>query len=157
VIEWSSQHRFRQDFPGLSVRGPVERGFTSSPLHDKFTWRVPISGLIPLNLACDSAPYNLILKNHNFNVIGKQIRLSFNCRNSLVWPSAGKKPRPFSTFPTKGNTFHGAVALPDEENSKLWSAIFLALYDRRSIDKYKRFFCINLITFCDRTCIFSLP
>ena len=34
LIELSRQRGFRQGFPGLSVRGPVERGFTSSLLNE---------------------------------------------------------------------------------------------------------------------------
>jgi len=42
------------------VRGPIEKGFTSSLLNEKFTWKVAISGLVPLSLACGNGTHNLI-------------------------------------------------------------------------------------------------
>ena len=48
------------------VGGPVERGFTCSLLNKKFTWQVPIVGLVPLSFACGSGPHDLILKESQF-------------------------------------------------------------------------------------------
>jgi len=47
-------------------RGPVGRAFTSSLLSEKFTWQVPIFGLVPLNLACGYSLQDLILKKPQF-------------------------------------------------------------------------------------------
>jgi len=50
----------------MSAVGPVERGFASSPLSEKFTRRVPMSGLVILSLACGDSLHDLILKEPQF-------------------------------------------------------------------------------------------
>ena len=54
-------------------RGSVGRAFTSSLLSEKFTWQVPIFGLVPLNLACGYSLQDLILKNHNFRTLASRL------------------------------------------------------------------------------------
>jgi len=45
----------------------MERGFTSSLLSEKFTWQVPISGLVPLSLPCgNNLRGDLMLKESQF-------------------------------------------------------------------------------------------
>jgi len=62
VIGLSRQQAFRQGVPG----GPVEKGFASKLLDEKSTWRVPISDLVLLSLACGSGAHDLMLKEPQF-------------------------------------------------------------------------------------------
>ena len=58
------RHYSVHGFRGTGVQGtwyivshyPFERDFTSSLLNEKSIWRVSISGLVPLSLACGSEP-----------------------------------------------------------------------------------------------------
>jgi len=96
VIELNRQQGFRQGFSGLLVRGPVERGFTSSLLNEKFTRA--ISGLVLRSLVCGGGPHDLILKKSQFYDIGKQIRSSLNLEE-LIGLNTSSKNHGFQLSP----------------------------------------------------------
>jgi len=84
-----------QEFPGLPIRGPIERGFTSSLLNEKFTWRVPISGLVPLSLACASGPHDMIAKEPQ--LLDKSVK--FEQQELLGLTNSGQRATAVFNFP----------------------------------------------------------
>jgi len=69
----------------MLIRGPAERGFTSNLLSDRFTRQVPISGLVPLNLACGNSLRLYVIWYEKELTSRKKIYIELLASASISW------------------------------------------------------------------------